>query len=68
MGLLVREYGGFQTWWYPQIIYVNRIFHEINQPFWGTFILRNPHIRTAIKRHASGVPCRYINGYRNDHL
>ena len=28
----------------PQIIHVNRVFHEINHPFWGTSIFGNTHI------------------------
>ena len=33
-------YGGFLKWWYPQIIHLNGIFHEINHHSWGT--LWNP--------------------------
>ena len=28
----------------PQIIHFNRVFHEINHPFWGTGIFGNTHI------------------------
>ena len=28
----------------PQIIHFNRVFHEINHPFWGTPIFGNTHI------------------------
>ncbi len=31
--------GCFQKFWYPQIIHFNRLFHEINHPFWGVFPL-----------------------------
>ena len=32
-------YGGFLKWWYPQIIYFNRVFHYISS------ILRYPYFR-----------------------
>ncbi len=28
----------------PQIIHFNRVFHEMNHPFWGTPIFGNTHI------------------------
>ena len=28
-------YGCFLKWWYPQIIYFNRVFHYFHHPFWG---------------------------------
>ena len=32
----------------PQIIHFNRVFHEINHPFWGTTIIGNTHIYLSI--------------------
>ena len=29
---------------YPQIIQFNRVFHEINHPFWDTTVFGNTHI------------------------
>ena len=39
--LFTHMYGGFLKWGYPQIIHFNRIFHELNQPFWGFPIYGN---------------------------
>ena len=38
-----------ETWWfpeigYPQIIYLNGIFHYKPSSYWGTTILGNPHM------------------------
>ena len=38
-----HPFGAFHKWGYPQIIHLNRIFHEINHHFWGYPIYGNPH-------------------------
>ena len=32
MCIYIQIYGGFRTWWYPQIIHSNGVFHDLNHP------------------------------------
>jgi hypothetical protein len=41
--LSFSPYGVFLKWGNPSIIHFNRIFHEINQPFWGIPIYGTPY-------------------------
>ena len=44
----VAVYGCFLTWWYPQIIHFNRVFHYFHHPFRGTPIFGNTPIVVVV--------------------
>ena len=32
----------------PQIIHVNRVFHDVHHPFWGTTIFGNTYVESSM--------------------
>ena len=44
----IHTFGGFLKWGYPQIIHLNRIFHEINHPAIGVALFQETSTFSSI--------------------